>query len=517
MDYGDTGRSDSEEWMVYKRTSTLVQAERGSSMDTQDENCRKRAAELGYTWEPKFDYTETESGAFMDRPALEQMLEVVRQGKVGLAVVHDADRLARDPRDLLNIIKIFSDAGVRIEFVNGPSPDSPEGELLMFLMGWAGKTERNLIKRRTMEGKEKAANSGRMPQGFGKGIYGYEYDPVTKRRTIHEAEAAVVRTMYQWAAEGVTANAIAVRLNELHIPSKTGKRWSRAAVVRVLTNTAYYGLDHYGKYRHVKIGPKKVEITKRPTEEAILIWGFTPLIISRELHDRVQEQLKVRQARNKKKGTPYLLTGKMKCGLCGSSVVGIMSPRGTRYYRCRGAFKQPERDTTCKALSIRAEIEQVVWDTLADAIRNPDILSREVLRHMETGGGNLEEEVRKYRREIEANKREERRLITLFQKEFIDQDILESLVAPLKLLRDEKERALQILEEQQKRKDAAAGAKKQIAEHCQQMSDHLDNLDYNGKRATLAAFRIIVVATKEAISITVVIDPSVTTTGTSSP
>ena len=69
----------------------------------------------------------TDSGAFMDRPALEQTLEAVRQRKVGLVMVHDADRLTRDPLDLLNIIKVLSDAGVRLELVNGPSPDSPGG------------------------------------------------------------------------------------------------------------------------------------------------------------------------------------------------------------------------------------------------------------------------------------------------------------------------------------------------------------------------------------------------------
>ena len=83
--------------------------------------------------------TETDSGAFMDRPALEETLEAVRQRKGGLVVVQDADRLARDPLDLLNIIKMLSDAGVRLELVNGPSPESPR---------WAGETERNLIQQR---------------------------------------------------------------------------------------------------------------------------------------------------------------------------------------------------------------------------------------------------------------------------------------------------------------------------------------------------------------------------------
>ena len=79
MNFGDYSENGgTEDWLLYKRTSTVPQAERGTSMDTQDENCRKRARELGYTREPKYIFDDTESGAFMERQGLEGMLEVVR-------------------------------------------------------------------------------------------------------------------------------------------------------------------------------------------------------------------------------------------------------------------------------------------------------------------------------------------------------------------------------------------------------------------------------------------------------
>ena len=518
MNFGDYSENGgTEDWLLYKRTSTVPQAERGTSMDTQDENCRKRARELGYTREPKYIFDDTESGAFMERQGLEGMLEVVSRKEVSLGVVHEADRLFRDPLGLLNVVKVFSDNGVRLEFVNGPSPDTPEGELIMFLLGWAGKNERNLIKRRTMEGREKIARAGRLPQGSGKGLYGYDYNAVTKRRTINDAEAAVVRMIQQWIADGNSVNGIACRLNEMKIPTKSGKKWGRATVRKIATNTAYYGLNYYGQFRHVKVGPKKVKITPRPVEEWIPVWGFTPPIISKELHDRVQEQLKVRQAKNKKLGNRYLLTGFTRCGKCGSRIVGAMQARGRRYYRCIGSLSRPERSPICNANSIREEIEGVVWDTVAEAIRNPELLSQEVLRHVETGGGNLEEEVKKLRREIADNKEEQRRYLKLYGRKGVDQDLLESESASLMLLCQEKEQVLRALEEQKGRKEAAVEAEEVIAEYCRRVWEGLDDPDFDRKRATLAEFGVKVVASRDSIAITIVVGPDVTGMSPSSP
>ena len=180
------------DWMIYRRTSTVEQGENNTSMETQDEECRKKAVELGYLNEPKYVLTEMESGAFMNRPTLGEMLEIVKERKVGLVVILNPDRLARDPLDLLTIMRIFAEAGVRLEFVHGSSDNSPEGQLLTFCTGWAAQRERGSFTLRSMLGKAAIAKSGRMPNGLGSGLYGYDYDTVTKTVTINEPETQVV-------------------------------------------------------------------------------------------------------------------------------------------------------------------------------------------------------------------------------------------------------------------------------------------------------------------------------------
>ena len=105
------------------------------------------------------------------------------------------------------------------------------------------------------------------------------------------------------------------------------------------------------------------------------------------------------------------------------------------------------------------------------------------------------------RREIQDLKAEQSRLLEQRQKDFIDQEILESRIMPVKILCDEKERSLIALEEQRRRKDDAAAAEARIVEFCEQVAEGLEDASPDGKRATFAAFQTKVQATRNSISV----------------
>ena len=439
---------------IYIRTSTKFQGEKGTSLETQSEECITRAENLGHEVDPDCVWTDMESGAFMSRDGLEKMLEAVRTRRVKMVVIHNPDRLGREPVDLLIIARVFNAAEVRLEFVNGPSDRDPEAELLMFILGYVGQKERIQIMERTMRGKEKLARDGRYP--IGPKILGYDYDRDTKVRTINEEEAAIVRRIFQWTLEGVSRYRIAIRLNDEGIRTKNGKTWRQGGVKRIVENVAYTGRHYYGRYRHRKVDPKvagkKREVTEKPLSEAFLIEHFTPRIISPELFgifEAAQERVRERAARFRHKGVRYLLTGFVRCGLCGGPVVGSSIMRGKRHYRCTDAKKTETMPASCKAGYIRADdLEQMVWDLVTEAIRSPEVLASEIRKHVTMGTGNLEEERTKLRREIQDLKAQQARLLEQRQKDFIDQEILESRIMPVKILCDEKERSLIALEEQ---------------------------------------------------------------------
>ncbi len=501
----------------YGRQSTQQQAD-GTSMDTQEAACLTLAATLGYEVPSDLICREIWSGADLERPVLSGLRMLAQASGFDALLVYSPDRLSRDPLHLLTLLKEFAECGVQLHFVQGISDNTPEGQLLMYVQGYAAQRERNEITERTRRGKEAVARLGRLPQGVGVGIYGYDYDPVRKVRTINEKEAAVVREIFSLAARGMSIYRIGLTLNERGVQTKQGCKWRFCGLNRILRNHAYIGVNYFGERRARKVSGGKKIVTSRPKSEAIRIEGFTPPLISQELFDRVQEQLKVRQAKVTRGKRRYLLTGFAKCLKCGSPVVGSSSTPSYRYYRCNATSKTSLGRGSCRALSIPADdFEEVVWRRVSNAIRNPAVLVAELKSHFETGGGDIGQAMSKLRQEVQELKGQQRRLIELRQKDMVDQEILEGQLAPLKLLSDEKESELRVLESQLRQKGDIGEMERQIVKMCRLVSNKLDSMDFEGKRAALGAFGVKVVAAQDSLEINLVVSPEVASISPSSP
>ena len=263
---------------IYARVST-AQQEDGTSLDTQVAACLALAEERGWQVEQPHVFREQSSGADQERLLLTQVRRLVRLGVVKAVIVHSPDRLSRDPLHLMVMTEEFTEAGVKLLFVQGPSGTTAEDKLVRYILGYVGEKEREFITERTMRGKKSTAQNGRMPVGTEKGLYGYQYDPTTKQRTILHTEAAAVKNAFAWASQGISFYQIALRLNDQDIPTKSGSAWHPLTVKRMLTNTSYMGLDYYGKTRtrRTRGGGRTVEVL--PEEEWVRIEGFTPPII----------------------------------------------------------------------------------------------------------------------------------------------------------------------------------------------------------------------------------------------
>lgn len=98
-------------------------------------------------------YIEKLSGAKMEnRPALNEMLEFVREGDVILC--HSIDRLARNHKDLCEIINRCKSKGVSIKFIS-QSLDTSQGtltEMFINILGFIAQMEYEHIKERQREG-----------------------------------------------------------------------------------------------------------------------------------------------------------------------------------------------------------------------------------------------------------------------------------------------------------------------------------------------------------------------------
>ena len=108
-------------------------------------------------------FEEKVSGAKRDRAALAEMVEFAREGDE--VIVWSIDRLARDLRDLQDIIQRLNDKGVNVSFLKekltfSGDADDAFARLQLQMMGAFAEFERNIIRSRQAEGIARAKARG---------------------------------------------------------------------------------------------------------------------------------------------------------------------------------------------------------------------------------------------------------------------------------------------------------------------------------------------------------------------
>jgi DNA invertase Pin-like site-specific DNA recombinase len=115
-------------------------------------------------------FCEKISGKDSNRPELQSCLMYLREGDI--LFVHSLDRLARNMRDLLEIVSSLVDKGVEVRFIkeniNFSSDSSAISVLLLNVMGAFAQFELTLIRERQREGiklaRERNAYKGGKPK-----------------------------------------------------------------------------------------------------------------------------------------------------------------------------------------------------------------------------------------------------------------------------------------------------------------------------------------------------------------
>src|SRR3974390_3428148 len=105
-------------------------------------------------------FRETASGAQSDRAQLRRLVSRLANGDV--LMVTRLDRLARSTRDLLNTLAAITDqkAGFRSLADAWADTTTSHGRLMLTVLGGLAEFERDLIRARTSEGRERAVARG---------------------------------------------------------------------------------------------------------------------------------------------------------------------------------------------------------------------------------------------------------------------------------------------------------------------------------------------------------------------
>ena len=378
-------KEDRKRAAIYARVSTSEQEKR-QTVQIQVERLTKTIEERNWQLVGKY-IDDGYSGELLVRPALDLLLDEIEKKRIEVVLITDPDRLARDHTFQKIIEEQITEEGASVEFLSIPPPKTEYEQLGYDVRGLVSSWERRKIKARTLRGKIRKAKEGHIVGG--KAPYGYRYVPrITETPgyyEIVEEEARWIREIFRlYAWEGLSAEAIARHLTEKKVPTKSGNSiWRKSTVYSILTNETYAGVAHYNKHR--SIPPKDAGKTRyyrrlkntsreiRPKEEWIPI--KVPAIIDRETWEQAQKRLK-KNAQTSPRNTrhPYLLRGKLVCGLCNLPFYGTPS-RSKLFYYCSNRHHNSPLPKTCPAKPVDASIlDCTVWESLTKILSHPDIL-----------------------------------------------------------------------------------------------------------------------------------------------
>jgi DNA invertase Pin-like site-specific DNA recombinase len=104
--------------------------------------------------------TEKISGTKSNRPELEKLKELVREGDI--IVIESFSRLGRSTKDLIELVEYFEGIGVKIiSAKENFDTNTPQGKLMLTVFQAFSQFERDLIAQRTREGLASARARGR--------------------------------------------------------------------------------------------------------------------------------------------------------------------------------------------------------------------------------------------------------------------------------------------------------------------------------------------------------------------
>jgi len=102
------------------------------------------------------------SGAKERRPALDQLMDDCRRGRVDVVVVWKFDRFARSLRQLVNAFELFKQLGIAfVSSTEALDTSLPHGEMLFQIIGAIAQWERSLIAERVRAGLQHARSKGK--------------------------------------------------------------------------------------------------------------------------------------------------------------------------------------------------------------------------------------------------------------------------------------------------------------------------------------------------------------------
>lgn len=372
---------------VYIRQSSPRQVEQNLESRDLQYQLVNRAQAFGWT-EEQIVIIDDDLGktavTSANRQGFQGLVSAVGLGRVGIVLVTDVSRLARNCGDWYQLLDLASMCGTLVSDASGVyDPRSYDDRMLLGLKGAFAEAQWYNMRTQLIAAQMNKARRGelaiRLPVGYDR-----QPDGEVVLTPNQEVQGAIQLIFEQFERVG-TARAVMLYLRdgELELPRRVqsgpdkGKiEWVRPSygiVHRILTHPAYAGAYTYGKRKGIRLpgSEGKVIVRKLPMEDwAVLKQDAFPGYISWEQYLENQARLRENsQGTHWSKGAPRagiaLLQGIVFCARCGRALHIRYGARAA--YVCE-VTRREYGDPTCQTFTV-SHIDEAIIRVFLEAVQ----------------------------------------------------------------------------------------------------------------------------------------------------
>lgn len=353
--------------VIYIRVSTARQDQEGYSIPMQKERLIAYCRAQG--WVVSGMYIDPgHSGATLERPGMESLIQGVKAGKYDVVLVYKLDRLSRSQKDTLYLIEdVFMKNDVAfVSMQESFDTSTVFGLAMVGILSVFSQMERSTIVERTMMGRTGRAEKG-LFHGGGTEPLGYKY--IDGELVVDPVEAQQIRDVYGMYADGYSVTEITRRME-----GRTTKHgdWSHTGTVsNVLDNPLYAGYIHF---------------------DGVLERGQHEAIVPAELNRKVKARRKRLRHAEASGDSDYLLTGIIYCDCCEARYFPNKRPNKKVVYSCHSRAKKAKnmvKDPNCKAPHIpMATLDAMVEEEVLRLIQEPELVEDVIKKRAASDGSS---------------------------------------------------------------------------------------------------------------------------------
>jgi len=401
---------------LYTRVSTTMQID-GYSLDAQKTKMKAFCDYNEYEIAGEYEDAGKSGKSIEGRVSFNQMMEDIKSGKDGVSyvLVFKLSRFGRNAADVLATLQVMQDFGVNLICVeDGIDSSKDAGKLMISVLSAVAEIERENIRVQTMEGRMQKAREGKWNGGFAP----YGYSLIDGKLEVNEEEAVAIRMIFdQYVNTDLGANGIAKYLENhgIHkIARQNGKNplFDAALIRRIIQNPVYSGKISYGRRRTEKVHGTRNEYRQVKKDDYLLVDGLHEALVSEEVWEQAQVKVaaqakKYEKVNRDKREKIHLLSGILKCPVCGAGMYGNKSIKKRKdgsnykdfyYYGCKHRNMTRGHKCDYKKQVHEEMLDASVAEVISKLVSNPkfsDLIRNKI--NMEVDTGALDQEIENYK------------------------------------------------------------------------------------------------------------------------